>query len=71
MARGCPLAPLVLTDDQRDRLTSLSRSISMSHGLVQRARIVLACAEDLSNKAAERLRVAQTTVSKERTDYWS
>ena len=38
MVRGRPLAPLVLTDDQRDQLTSLSQSTSMPHGSVQRAR---------------------------------
>ena len=65
MARGRPLAPLVLTDDQRDQLTSLSQSTSMPHGLVQRVRIVLACADGLSNKAvAELLGVAQMTVGK-------
>ena len=65
MARGRPLAPLVLTDDQRDQLTSLSQSTSMPYGLVQRARIVLACADGLSNKAAaELLGVTQTTVGK-------
>ena len=53
MARGRPLAPLVLTDNQLGQLTSHSQSTSMPHGLVQRARIVLACADGLSNKAVD------------------
>ena len=56
---------MVLTDDQRDQLTSLSQSTLMPYGLVQRARIVLTCADGLSNKAvAERLGVTQMTVGK-------
>ena len=34
MARGRPLSPLVLTDDQRDQLTSLSQSTLMPHGSI-------------------------------------
>ena len=65
MARGRPCAPLVLADDQHDQLASISKSISMPHGLVQRARIVLACADGLSNKAvAERVRTTSQTVGK-------
>ena len=65
MARGRPPAPLILTDDQRDQLASVTRSTSMPHGLVQRAHIVLLCADGLSNKAvAERAGVAQMTVGK-------
>ena len=65
MARGRPLTPLVLADDQRAQLASLSKSTSMPHGLVQRARIVLACAEGMANTAvAERLGVSEMTVGK-------
>ena len=65
MARGRPLTPLALTDDQRDQLASVTRSTTMPHGLVQRARIVLLCADGLSNKeVAERVGVTQMTVGK-------
>ena len=64
-SRGRPRTPLVLADDQRDQLASISKSISMPHGLVQRARIVLACADGLSNKAvAERVGTTSQTVGK-------
>ena len=62
MVRGYPLVPLALIDDQRDRLTSLLQPTLMPYGLVQRVRIVLAFADGLSNKAAERLGFAQMTV---------
>ena len=55
MPRGRQLPPLVLTDEQREQLTALSQSTSMPYGLVQRARIVLTCAQGLTNSAvAER-----------------
>ena len=65
MVLGRPRTPLVLADDQRVQLASISKSTSMPHGLVQRARIVLACADGLSNKAvAERVRTTPQTVGK-------
>ncbi len=55
MPKGRPLSPLVLDEEQRGQLMALSRSTSMPHGLVQRARLILASAEGLSNQAvAER-----------------
>ena len=65
MVLGRPRTPLVLADDQRVQLASISKSTSMPHGLVQRARIVLACADGLSNKAvAESVRTTPQTVGK-------
>ena len=65
MARGRPLPPLVLTDEQREQLTAVSQSTSMPYGLVQRARIVLACAQGLTNSAvAERLEASPSAVGK-------
>ena len=65
MARGRPLPPLNLADGQREQLASISNSTSMPRGLVQRARIVLASAEGMSNKAAaERVGVSEATVGK-------
>ena len=45
MPQGRPLSPLVLDEEQRGQLMALSRSTSMPHGLVQRARLILASAE--------------------------
>ena len=41
MPPGRELTPLVLTDEQREQLEAWSRSTSMPHGLVLRARIIL------------------------------
>ena len=41
MAKGRPLKPLNLSDEVRAQLESISRSRSMSHALVHRAKIVL------------------------------
>src|SRR3954453_11423721 len=61
MAR--PLAELVLTDDQRQTLTTWASRPKSTLRLATRARIVLACAEGLENKAvAARLRVCPATV---------
>ena len=51
MPRGRPLTPLTLDHEQRGQLTALSRSTTMPHALVQRAQVILASAEGLSNKA--------------------
>ena len=65
MPRGRKLAPLVLSEEQREQLLSWTRSTSMPHGLVLRARIVLASAERLTNTAvAKRLGIALPTVGK-------
>lgn len=65
MPRGRPLTPLVLDEQQRSDLMALSRSTSMPHGLVQRARLVLASAEGFSNKAvAQRVGLTPNVVGK-------
>ena len=51
MPRGRQLSPLVFTSEHHEHLTALSQSTSMPYGLVQRARIVLACAPGLTNSA--------------------
>ena len=54
---------VMLNADERSQLESLSRSRSMSAALVQRAKIVLACAEGTPNsEVAERLDVHKATV---------
>jgi transposase len=61
MAR--PLAELVLTDDERQTLTTWASRPKSAQRLAQRARIVLACAEGLENKrVAAKLRVCSATV---------
>ncbi len=54
MPRGPKLAPLTLTDEQRDQLNGIARSTTMPHALVQRARMILASAEGLTNAAVAR-----------------
>ncbi len=49
MPRGRQLPPLHLTDEQREQLTSVANATSMPHALVQRARIIMACAQGLTN----------------------
>ena len=63
--RGRPKAELVLTDEERDTLTRWARRRKSAQALALRSRIVLACAEGLSNnEVAARQRVSQPTVGK-------
>jgi putative transposase len=56
---------LVLSEDERSQLESMARSRSMPAALVQRAKIVLACAEGTPNsRVAERVDATQATVGK-------
>ena len=56
MPHGPKLPPLTLSDEQRDQLRGVARSTSLPHGLVLRARMILASAEGLTNRAvAERV----------------
>src|SRR5512134_825147 len=59
------MSQLVLSEDERLQLESMSRSRSMPAALVQRAKIVLACAEGTSNsRVAQRIDATQATVGK-------
>jgi len=70
MPRGRPIEPLVLNEDEKVQLHSLAQSRSLPHGLVQRAQIILACAEGEANAAiAKRLRLTNATVGKWRKRY--
>lgn len=66
MARtGRPRAELTLTDDERDQLERWARRRRSSQALALRCRIVLACAEGLSNKeVAGRVGASLPTVGK-------
>jgi len=63
--RGRPKPPLVLTDEERQTLERWSRRAKTAQALALRAKIVLACADGVTNKAvAERLRIWPQTVTK-------
>jgi transposase len=65
MARGRPLLPLTLTDDERQRLQSWARRHTTAQALAQRARVVLGCATGKTNRlVARELRLDEDTVSK-------
>jgi transposase len=66
MARtGRPRGALVLTTDERERLTRWARRATSSQALALRSKIVLACADEANNKSvAEELRCSAATVGK-------
>ena len=65
MPRGRPVTPVVLNDDEKSQLLSLANSRSLPHGLVQRAQIVLACAQgDANSSIASRMHLNNSTVGK-------
>jgi transposase len=62
---GRPTPPLVLTDEERVTLTRWSRRAKSSQALAARARIILACADGVSNvEVAADLGVHLSTVGK-------
>ena len=70
MARGRPVAPIVLNDDERSQLLSIARSRSLPHGVVQRAQIVIACGEGEPNSSiAQRMKANNKIVGKWRRRY--
>ena len=70
MARGRPVAPIVLNDDEKSELLSIARSRSLPHGVVQRAQIVIACGGGEPNSSiAQRMGMNNKTVGKRRHRY--
>jgi transposase len=70
VSRGRPKAELVLSGAEREMLVSWSRRAKSAQALALRCRIVLACADGLSNKdVAERLGVTRPTVGKWRSRF--
>src|SRR6266446_5900391 len=51
MRTGRPKRPLILTDEEQDRLQSLAHRARSQPALARRARVVLACAQGLANKS--------------------
>jgi len=65
MPSGRPTKPLDLTPQEKEKLAMLARRPKSSQAIAMRARIVLACAEGMSNgAAANRLRITGATVCK-------
>ena len=65
MPIGRPPIPISLNEAEKAQLQSIARSLSLPHGMVRRAQIVLACAEGESHVAiAKRLGVSNMTVGK-------
>ena len=70
MPRGRPVSPVSLNEEEKNQLLSLTRSRSLPHGIVQRAQIVLACAEGEANAAiARRMKLTPATIGKWRRRY--
>ena len=65
MTMGRPTKPLNLMAEEKEKLTMLARRPKSSQAIAMRARIVLACAEGLSNgAAANKLHITGATVCK-------
>jgi transposase len=70
MRIGRPKQSLILTEEERDRLQSLAHRARSQSLLARRARVVLACAEGLNNKAvAKKLRCSLGMVGKWRSRF--
>ena len=70
MRTGRPKQPLILTEEERNRLQSLAHRARSQPLLARRARVVLACGEGLDNQSvARKLRVSLGMVGKWRARF--
>lgn len=70
MRTGRPKQPLIVTAEERERLESVAHRARSQALLARRARVVLACAEGLENKAvAKKLRCSLGMVGKWRSRF--
>ena len=70
MRTGRPKQPLILTEEERERLQSLAHRARSQALLARRARVVLACGEGLDNQAvAKKLRCSLGMVGKWRARF--
>jgi transposase len=70
MRTGRPKQPLMVTEEERERLESLAHRARSQALLARRARVVLACSEGLDNKAvAKKLRCSLGMVGKWRSRF--
>jgi putative transposase len=70
MRTGRPKVPIMLSNQDHEQLRAMTRSLSLPHGLVTRARIVLLAAEGTANREiAERLGLSAQSVCKWRQRY--
>src|SRR5437773_1949272 len=70
MRTGRPKQPLILTEEEQDRLQSLAHQARSQPLLARRARLVLACAEGLDNKTvARKVRASRGMVGKWRSRF--
>src|SRR5262249_17978437 len=70
MRTGRPKQPLILTEEEHDRLQALAHRGRSQPALARRARVVLACAEGLNNKTvARKMRTSLGMVGKWRSRF--
>jgi transposase len=70
MRTGRPKRPLVLTDDEQERLQSLAHRARSQPVLARRARVILASAQGLANKGvAKQVRCSVGMVNKWRSRF--
>src|SRR5580698_8450606 len=70
MRTGRPKQPLILTEEERDRLQSMAHRARSQPLLARRARVVLACGDGLDNQAvAKKLRCSLGMVGKWRARF--
>ena len=65
MRTGRPKKPLEITDEDRDKLTTMARRPKSAQAMAMRARIVLSCGQGMTNsEVARKLRITSATVGK-------